>query len=120
MHYSPLSCGRGLLCDALLVPSAGQGDHLLLSAGQQSSHAVNMRLTNTISAGLCVVIYLCRPCNTLVLSTVIFMTILACMVTLQMLVLAIQWNPYKEDTLRNEKRVLIIGVVLISGGSLHQ
>ena len=61
MHFSPLLCGTCLLCDAPPVPSGGWGDPLLLSPGQLSSHPTYMRLTNAISAGLC--IRLCRACK---------------------------------------------------------
>ena len=63
MHYSPLPYGTCLLCDAPPVLLVSRGDPLLLSPGQLSSHAVNMRMINAISAGLCVVICMCRPCR---------------------------------------------------------
>ena len=61
MHYSLLPCCTCLLCDAPPVLSVSRGDHLLLSPGQPSCQTVNMRLTNAISAGLC--IRLCRACK---------------------------------------------------------
>ena len=59
--YSPLPCGICPLCDAPPVLSVSRGDPLLLSPGQPSCQAVNMRLTNAISASLC--IRLCRACK---------------------------------------------------------
>ena len=63
MHYSPLLYGTYLLWAAPPLLSVSRGDPLLLSAGQPSSHAVNMRLTDATSAGLCVVVCQCRPCR---------------------------------------------------------
>ena len=85
MHYSPLPCGTCLLCAAPLVLSVSRGDPQLLSPGQPSCQTVNMRLTNAISAGLC--IHLVEHANTLVLSTITLK--FSGLVTLQVPVLGI-------------------------------